>query len=112
MKIAKTGRIQDFCQPNALLTLQEYVQVRTEAPMAPSWPPTYISTRMKRLGRLWCDPNTCVSPLLLQDYASPETREVAEEVMARERGAMSHQAQRAFDKKHKEVLGGKRDLYF
>ena len=27
MKIAKTGKIQDFCQPNALLTLQEYVQV-------------------------------------------------------------------------------------
>ena len=27
MKIAKTGKIQDFCQPNALLTLQEYMQV-------------------------------------------------------------------------------------
>lgn len=27
MKIAKTGHIQDFCQPNALLTLQEYMQV-------------------------------------------------------------------------------------
>lgn len=32
MKIAKTGKIQDFCQPNALLTLQEYVQVGGYAP--------------------------------------------------------------------------------
>lgn len=27
MKIAKTGKIQDFCQPNALLTLQEYMEL-------------------------------------------------------------------------------------
>lgn len=27
MKIAKSGRIQDFCQPNALLSLQEYMEV-------------------------------------------------------------------------------------
>lgn len=30
MKIAKSGRIQDFCQPNALLSLQEYMEVCIE----------------------------------------------------------------------------------
>lgn len=30
MKIAKSGRIQDFCQPNALLSLQEYMEVCSE----------------------------------------------------------------------------------
>lgn len=72
MNIAKTGKIQDFCQPNALLTLQEYVQ----------------------------------------DYASPETKAVAEQVIARESQNMSPHAQQAYEKKRKQILEGKRDLYF
>jgi hypothetical protein len=37
MKIAKTGKIQDFCQPNALLTLQEYVQVERRSSSRPGY---------------------------------------------------------------------------
>jgi 2-iminoacetate synthase len=37
MKIAKTGKIQDFCHPNSLLTLQEYLE-------------DYASEKTKKLG--------------------------------------------------------------
>jgi 2-iminoacetate synthase len=72
MKIAKTGKIQDFCQPNALLTLTEY----------------------------------------MQDYASPETREIGEKVIEREGKKMSPHTQKAYEKKRQRLLKGERDLYF
>ena len=47
-----------------------------------------------------------------QDYASPETRAVAEKVIARESQNMSPHAQQAYERKRKQILEGKRDLYF
>jgi 2-iminoacetate synthase len=72
MKIAKSGDIQSFCQPNALLTLEEYVK----------------------------------------DYASEETRQVADRVIERERESMSSQARKAYEKKRAKLKEGARDLYF
>ncbi|KAM3573620.1 hypothetical protein VYU27_004411 [Nannochloropsis oceanica] len=72
MKIAKSGRIQDFCQPNALLSLQEY----------------------------------------MEDYASPQTKAVGDEVIARESQMMGDNAKRAYERKRQQLLRGKRDLYF
>ncbi|EKU21823.1 Fe-Fe hydrogenase maturation protein [Nannochloropsis gaditana CCMP526] len=72
MKIAKSGRIQDFCQPNALLSLQEY----------------------------------------MEDYASPQTKAIGAEVIHRESQLMSDNAKRAYDRKRRQLLEGKRDLYF
>lgn len=48
-----------------------------------------------------------------QDYASPETRAVAQEVIARESQKMSPHVHRAYEKKRKQLVEeGKRDLYF
>ena len=51
-------------------------------------------------------------PTRAQDYASPATRQVAEEVIARESQKMSPHAQQAYERKRKQILEGKRDLYF
>lgn len=72
MKIAKTGKIQDFCHPNSLLTLQEY----------------------------------------LIDYASQDTRELGEKMIARESLTISKDAQKALKRKMDKVKAGERDLYF
>ena len=65
------GNIHKFCHPNALLTLQEY----------------------------------------LEDYASPGTKTLGENVVARERATITG-ATKALDKKLKKVMAGERDLYF
>ena len=48
-----------------------------------------------------------------QDYASPETRKIGQVVIHRESQNMSPNAQKAFQRKNKQMLEeGKRDLYF
>ena len=71
MAIAKQGNIHRFCHPNALLTLQEY----------------------------------------LEDYASPTTKKLGEDVIDRERKTISGST-KAFDRKLVQVRAGDRDLYF
>lgn len=71
MAIAKKGDIHKFCHPNALLTLQEY----------------------------------------LEDYASPITRKIGEDVVVKERATITG-PMKALDKKLKKVKAGERDLYF
>ncbi|MBI5035896.1 [FeFe] hydrogenase H-cluster radical SAM maturase HydG [Candidatus Micrarchaeota archaeon] len=73
MKLAKTGEIQKFCLPNAILTFQEY----------------------------------------LEDYASPELKEIGGKVIAREMQNIPDPKRReAALLKLKEVKEGKRDRYF
>nr|ANM86741.1 HydG [Stygiella incarcerata]ANM86880.1 HydG [Stygiella incarcerata] len=71
MRIAKKGDIHNFCHPNALLTLQEY----------------------------------------LDDYASPETRNVGEHVISEEKEGIPT-VRKSFDRKLERVKKGERDLYF
>eukprot|EP00123_Amoebidium_parasiticum_P015765 comp23136_c1_seq4/m.37333 comp23136_c1_seq4/g.37333 ORF comp23136_c1_seq4/g.37333 comp23136_c1_seq4/m.37333 type:complete len:358 (-) comp23136_c1_seq4:91-1164(-) len=72
MKIAKKGNIHNFCHPNSLLTLQEY----------------------------------------LNDYASPATKKLGEEVIAREsETGLSEAAQRLLNRKLERVKKGEHDLY-
>ena len=73
MSLCKSGQIQNCCLPNALLTLQEY----------------------------------------LEDYASPRTRRVGEEMIRRQLTEIGSDKVRALTK---ERLGltkrGQRDFYF
>lgn len=73
MSLCKSGQIQNCCLPNALLTLQEY----------------------------------------LEDYASPETRRIGEEMILRQMAEIENDKVRTFTK---ERLGltkrGQRDFYF
>jgi len=71
MAIAKKGNIHKFCHPNALLTLQEY----------------------------------------LQDYATPNTNEIGQHVIEKEKATITGPT-KALDRKMKKVLAGERDLYF
>lgn len=71
MAIAKKGDIHKFCHPNALLTLQEY----------------------------------------LEDYASPKTKELGEQVVEKERATIQGST-KSFDKRMLKVRSGERDLYF
>lgn len=109
MKIAKTGKIQDFCQPNALLTLQEYVQVG-RGPS--SCPDSCVMGQIEHRTLPTAVPLMHKAQRTTQDYASPETRAVAERVIARESQNMSPHAQQAYERKRKQILEGKRDLYF
>jgi 2-iminoacetate synthase len=73
MEYAKSGKIQDLCQPNAILTLKEY----------------------------------------LTDFASPETKELGEKVIA-EHLAQIHndKLRKVTEDRLKEIEAGKRDLYY
>lgn len=73
MSLAKTGQIQNLCQPNAILTFKEF----------------------------------------LQDYASPQTREAAEEVISRNLAQIGNPEVRATTAKNlARIEEGARDLYF
>ncbi len=73
MPLAKSGRIQLLCQPNALLTFKEY----------------------------------------LLDYASPETKRLGEELIAREAQKIPDAARREeFWRRIKRLENGERDLFF
>jgi thiazole biosynthesis protein ThiH len=73
MKIAKKGDIQNFCHPNSLLTLREY----------------------------------------LDDYATPETRKLGIEVIAKESENVPHAGvRRILDRKIAKVAQGERDIFF
>lgn len=73
MKICKSGKIQDCCTPNALLTLKEY----------------------------------------LQDYASPETKKLGEQLIRQEVDKLSHTALRTTVREDLgKVEAGTRDLRF
>jgi len=50
--------------------------------------------------------------LLIQDYATPETKKLGEEVIDREEKGMSTNARRAFMRKQALVVEGQRDLNF
>ncbi|CEM24055.1 unnamed protein product [Vitrella brassicaformis CCMP3155] len=72
MKIAKAGNIHNFCHPNSLLTLQEW----------------------------------------LNDYASPEIKELGNKVIAREKEIdLSDSAKRLLDRKMEAVNKGQHDVY-
>ncbi len=73
MALAKSGEIQNVCQPNAILTFKEY----------------------------------------LMDYASPETREVGEEIIRRHLEEISNtQIRKITEERLKQIEAGERDLYF
>ena len=73
MKLAKTGQIANCCQPNALMTLKEY----------------------------------------LEDYASPDTQQKGEKVIAAEIPRITNEKVRAIAQEHlKELHDGKRDFRF
>ncbi|MDF9408469.1 [FeFe] hydrogenase H-cluster radical SAM maturase HydG [Pelotomaculum isophthalicicum JI] len=73
MPLAKSGEIQNVCQPNAILTFKEF----------------------------------------LLDYASPETRQVGEETIARHLELVGRQAvAREVERRLEQITGGARDLYF
>lgn len=73
MALAKSGQIGDICQPNAILTFQEY----------------------------------------LVDYASPETREIAEKTIKEHLMLISSQSVRSETEMRLERIStGERDLYF
>lgn len=73
MSLAKTGQIANCCQPNAIMTLKEY----------------------------------------LEDYASPQTKALGEQVIAKELEHISHPNTRAICQKHlEEIANGQRDFRF
>ncbi|MBE3588233.1 MAG: [FeFe] hydrogenase H-cluster radical SAM maturase HydG [Thermoanaerobacteraceae bacterium] len=73
MALARTGQIQNVCQPNAILTFKEY----------------------------------------LMDYASPETRRIGEETIARHLNYIENPAVRRETMARLEMIAaGARDLYF
>jgi len=73
MKIAKRGNIHNYCHPNGLLTLQEY----------------------------------------LMDYATPNTKELGEQVLEKEKNTITSQsAKNVYAKKLKRIQQGEHDLYF
>jgi len=73
MPLAKSGEIQNVCQPNAILTFKEF----------------------------------------LLDYASPETRQVGEDTIARQLGLVGRQAvAREVGRRLEQISDGARDLYF
>ncbi|SFG70209.1 iron-only hydrogenase maturation protein HydG [Desulfotomaculum arcticum] len=73
MPLAKSGQIQNVCQPNAILTFKEY----------------------------------------LEDYASPETREVGHRTIANHLNEISNpQTRQLTEERLKLIEQGQRDLYF
>ena len=73
MSLAKTGQIANCCQPNAIMTLKEY----------------------------------------LEDYASPQTKALGEQVIAKELEHIIHPNTRAICQKHlEEIANGQRDFRF
>ena len=73
MRLAKTGAISNVCQPNAIMTLKEY----------------------------------------LEDYASPDTREKGERVIAEEVERIPNEKVKSIVMDHlKELHEGKRDFRF
>ena len=73
MSLCKSGQIQNCCLPNALLTLQEY----------------------------------------LEDYASPETRRIGEEMIGRQMEEIGSEKVRALTKERlARTKQGQRDFYF
>ena len=74
MEFSKPGFIHNFCTPNAVMTLAEY----------------------------------------LEDYASPETKEVGYNLIAEEvkNSRLSEETQKSLVEKLEEVKKGKRDLYY
>jgi 2-iminoacetate synthase len=72
MQLAKGGNIQNVCQPNAILTFEEY----------------------------------------LQDYASPETKKLGEETIAKQLEEIKNDKVKELTKERlEEIRKGKRDLY-
>jgi 2-iminoacetate synthase len=72
MQLAKGGNIQNVCQPNAILTFEEY----------------------------------------LQDYASPETKKLGEETIAKQLEEIKNEKVKELTKERlEEIRKGKRDLY-
>ena len=73
MKLAKTGQIANCCQPNALMTLKEY----------------------------------------LEDYASPDTKEKGEKVIAEELNYITNpKAQEVARERMVKIEKGERDFRF
>lgn len=73
MEYAKSGKIQDLCQPNAILTLKEY----------------------------------------LVDFASPQTKELGEKIIAEHlRQIPNEKLRKVTEARLTEIEQGKRDLYY
>ena len=73
MSLCKSGQIQNCCLPNALLTLQEY----------------------------------------LEDYAAPRTRQIGEDMIRRQLGAIGSDKVREMTRERLgKTKGGQRDFYF